>query len=436
MEKLFHFVWKHRLFPVKPMKTTDGQDVEVLYTGLHNNDAGPDFFNAQVKIDGQLWVGNVELHLKASDWMKHGHDRDEKYDNVVVHVVTEADTDVWNTKGQRLPQVVVPIPEWLKENYEQLLREDRYPRCHRMIPEMPRLTIHAWMAALQTERLERKTEDVMNRVKECNGAWEEAFFLTLARNYGFGVNSDAFEMWARSFDLHMVARHRDDLFQIEAFFIGQAGLLDINAAPEQHREAMENDLYYQRLKSEYRYLAHRFQLTPIDHKMWKFMRMRPQNFPYIRLSQLAYLYYRTRRLMGQLVDCKDVKELREAMKTKVSDYWQTHYLFGVESEKNEKNMSDASLDILLINTVIPLLFAYGRYRRNEALVEKAVDMLEQLKPEDNNIVRLWRECGLDVENAGDSQALIQLKKEYCDKKECLRCRIGREFMKTKQHPLL
>ena len=430
MEKLFHYTWKHRLFPLRSLVTTDGRSVDIVDVGMHNHDAGPDFFNAKIKIDGTLWVGNVEVHLKASSWNLHGHDRDEAYDNTILHVVCEADTDVFTSKGQRLTQLEMPIPDYLRQNYDQLLRDDKYPRCHKIIRDLPQLTVLSWLSALQTERLERKTVDIMSRVNRLDGAWEDAYFQTLARNYGFGVNGEAFEQWAKVLPLKAVDHHRDDLFQIEALFFGQSGLLDINASPLSHRANMEGDEYFHRLLREYKYLAHKFSLTPMDGRQWKFMRLRPQNFPYIRLSQLANLYYNRKAGMSQLIECTTTKELFEALSTQVSDYWQTHYLFGVESEKNDKKMSKSSLEILMINTVIPMLFAFGRYKNNEALVDRAIDFLDELKAEDNNIVRLWRECGMNVKSAGDSQALIQLKKEYCDKHECLRCRIGYQYIKS------
>lgn len=429
MEELFHYTWKHRLFPLKTLTTTDGKLVEVIDPGLLNHDAGPDFFNAKIKIDGTLWVGNVELHLKSSQWYLHAHDKDEAYDNIILHVVCEADMDAYNTKGERIPQLVLPISDNIKANYEYLLKEDKYPRCYKIIPELAKINIHSWMSALQTERLERKTRDIMQKLNDLNGAWEDTYFQTLARNYGFGVNSDAFEVWAKHIPLRAVDHHRDNLFQIEAIFFGQAGLLDINTTPKSHREEADKDSYFHELAREYKYLAHKFSLTPMDAKLWRFLRLRPQNFPYIRLSQLANLYYNRTAGLSQILDCKNTAELSKALATQVSEYWQTHYVFGIESEKNEKHMAKASIDVLMINTVIPMLFAYGRYKHNELLVDRALSLLEELNAEDNNIVRLWRECGLEVANAGDSQALIQLKKEYCDKKECLRCRIGYQYLK-------
>lgn len=429
MEKLLHYVWKHRLFPQVNLVTTDGLSVEVIDAGLHNNDAGPDFFNAKLKVGGVMWVGNVELHLKSSQWYQHGHERDEAYDNVVMHVVTEADRDVFNSRGERLRQLVISIPQSVKDNYAVLLHEDRYPRCYRIIPELDTLTIHSWMSALLTERMERKAVDIAQRAKEANGSWEDAYFQTLARNYGFGVNTDAFEMWAKSFPIHNIDHHRDDLFQIEAFFYGQAGMLDPGFIPERYREQSEHDLYLSRLRMEYRFLRNKFHLEPIDHNLWKQLRLRPQNFPQIRMSQLATLYYNRKSNLSRLLDCKTVAEMTELFATQVTDYWQTHYTFGVESERSEKHMSKSSIQLLILNTAVPMLFAYGKYKHSEEYVSRAISILEELKAEDNNVVRMWKECGLSVSNASDSQALLQLKREYCDKKECLRCRVGYRFLK-------
>ena len=225
MEKLLHYTWKHRLYPLGTLATTDDKTVEVIDPGLHNmKDAGPDFFNAKIRVNGTEWVGNVELHLKASDWFRHGHDRDSAYDNVILHVVTEADMEVTTSSGRVVPQMVLTIPERLKTDYEHLLHQDKYPPCYERIPDIPKVKTHMFMSALQTERLERKTREIVKRMKDSRGSWEDAYFQTLARNFGFGINSEAFETWAMTIDLNKAAHHRDDLFQIEALFIGQAGL--------------------------------------------------------------------------------------------------------------------------------------------------------------------------------------------------------------------
>ena len=431
MEALLHYCWKHKLFPLEPLMTTDRQLVEVIDPGLHNQHAGPDFFNAKVKVNDTLWVGNVEIHDKASDWYLHGHDRDAAYDNVVLHVCGTVDAIVRTHQGRSLPQMQLCVPTHVAEHYQELITIDRYPPCYKIIPDLTRLMVHSWMNALQTERLEQKTEAIRQRAALCGGSWEDAYFVTLARNYGFGVNGDAFEAWANSIPLHAVDHHRDDLFQIEAIFLGQAGLLDIGTVPERYREDALNEGYFAKMRNEYLYLQHKFGLQPIDGKMWKFLRMRPQNFPHIRISQLACLYHSRRAGLSQLVACETLEAMERVLSTNVSPYWQTHYVFGSESPKSAKHMSTHSLQLLMINTAIPMLFAYGRYRGDESLCDRAFTLLEQLGPENNNIVRMWQECGLDVQNAGDSQALIQLKKQYCDRKDCLHCRIGYEYMRKK-----
>lgn len=433
MEQLLHYCWKHKMLPLGELYTTDGRQVEVIDPGLHNHHAGPDFFNAKVKINGTLWVGNVEIHVHGNDWYQHGHDHDPAYDNVVLHVCQVPERDVVTSNGLYVPQLQISVPEGVRSQYEALLHEDRYPPCYQIIPDLPRLMVHSWLSALQTERLERKTTDILRRVQRCEDNWEDAYFVTLARNYGFGVNSEAFETWASHVPLGAVAHHRDDVFQVEALFLGVAGLLELDMVPERYQADALNEGYFARLRNEYLFLAHKFGIQPMDGTMWKFLRMRPQNFPHIRLVQLARLYVERRTGLRQLVDCTTVEQLRELYRVGVTPYWETHYTFGSESVKNAKRMSPGSINLLMINTAIPMLFAYGRHQGNEALCDRAFDLLEQLKAEDNNIVRMWSECGLQVSTAGDSQALIQLKKEYCDRKDCLRCRIGYEYLKKSKN---
>ena len=429
MEELLHYVWKHKLLPLTELQTTDGRVIEILDPGLHNRNAGPDFFNAKVKIGGTLWVGNVEIHMKSSDWYRHGHDRDAHYNNVVLHVVALADMEAKTQDGNYLPQMVLQIPQPLKDNYEELLHNDQYPPCYRIIPDLTRLTVHSWMAALQTERLEQKTEAIQRRVDQCDGSWEDAYFVTLARNYGFGINGEAFEQWALNVPLRAVGKHRDDLFQIGAIFMGQAGLLQLESIPERYQADALNEGYFAKLRNEYLYLAHKFTLTPMSYEPWQFLRLRPQNFPHIRIAQLANLYYERKAGLSVLLECETLEQLRQLLQTHVTPYWETHFLFGAESPQSSKKTSISSANLLIINTAIPMLFAVGRHRQNEKYCDRAFDFLEQLKAEDNHIIRMWKACGLEVNTAGDSQALIQLKKQYCDKRDCLRCRIGYEYLR-------
>lgn len=429
MEQLLHYVWKHKMFPLRELKTTDGKTVEVIDPGLHNRNAGPDFFNAKVKIGGTLWVGNVEIHDRASQWKAHHHGDDAAYDNVVLHVVGRSDCEVSDSRGRPLPQMELETPPQVEANYNELIKTDTYPPCYKIIPTLPKLLTHAWLDALRTERLERKRLDIERRAKAASGSWEDAYFATLARNFGFGVNSDAFEEWARHIPLDKTAHHRDDIFQIEAIFMGQAGLLDNEAINRRHRDEAAADGHLARLKSEYTYLAHKFSLQPMDWRMWRFLRLRPQNFPHIRISQMANLYHLHKTSLAALADCETTDALRSLLSVQATEYWETHYTFGAESERRKKRMAGASINLLLINTAIPMLFAYGKHTANSPLCERAIDFLDSLKAENNHIIRTWKEVGLSVATAGDSQALLQLKNEYCDRKDCLRCRIGYEFLK-------
>lgn len=430
MEKLLHYVWKHRILPLGPLTTTDGQEVEIIDPGLHNHDAGPDFFNAKVRIGGTMWVGNVELHLHSSDWQRHGHHTDAAYNNVILHVVTTADAEVITADGKRLPQFCLEVPEYVSQHYEELCRTEDYPRCWRIIPSIGKLTVHSWMSALLADRLTERAARCLEWLKAVDGDWERTLFIALARNFGFGINGDAFEAWGRYLPLYAAAKHRDDAFQLEALFLGTAGLLELDAVPLSAREAASTDGYFLRLQKEWEYLQHKFQLpAPMDYKRWRYLRLRPQNFPHLRIVQLAQLYHRGTASFSALMKATTRKAMHEALSTAPSDYWQTHYLFGVESKANTKHLSEASLDLLIINTICPMLFAYGEAHSEMSYQERAVQLLEELKPEKNYILRQWQQCGISVDNAADSQALIQLKRVYCDRKDCLRCRFGYEYLK-------
>ena len=432
MEQLLQITWMFKFFPLKELRTSDGRLIEVISPGKLNKNAGPDFTEAKIRIGTQMWAGNVEIHYKSSDWYLHGHDKNRDYDNVILHVATVLDTEVMKSNGQYVPQIQLTVPDYVREHYHELRKTETYPACYKAIPYFTSLKIHSWMASLQAERLEQKTEAIRHRVELCNGDWENAYFVTLARNYGFGINGDVFEQWAYNIPLSAVAHHRDDLFQIEAIFMGQAGLLELDAIPECYQKDALNEGYFALLRGEYQYLAHKFSMEPIDFKLWRFLRLRPQNFPHIRLSQLANLYYQQKAGLSQLVECVTIDQLRSVLGSQVTPYWETHYTFGSASDRNEKHISMGSINLLIINTAIPMLFAYGRHKKKEVLCDRAFDFLEQLKPENNHIIRMWQEVGLPVKTAGDSQALIQLKKEYCDKKDCLRCRFGYEYLKRKE----
>ena len=403
MEKLLHYAWKHRFFPPKALATTDGRSVELVDSGQVNRDAGPDFFNAKIRIDDTMWAGNVEIHLRSSDWFRHGHHLDAAYNNVILHVTMQADMEVTTQEGKRIPQLIMEMPEALCQGYEELLTTMDYPRCHRQVSSFSPLLRTGWMDALLCERLMERSERVLNYVTEMRGDWAHALMVTLARSFGFSLNGEAFERWGRMLPFHAAGKHRDSIFQLNALFLGTAGLL---AKVEDGK-----------LVAEYNYLAHKFSLTErLQEKDWRYMRTRPQNFPHVRILQLAQLFQRGSAELSNLLDAKDITSLRAC--------------FAM------KGLTDSSINLLLINTVVPVLYAYGRYHNEEIYEERAIGLLEQLKAEDNYIMRQWRNCGIKVDTAADSQALIQLKREYCDRKDCLRCRFGYEFLKRAVPPSL
>lgn len=424
MEKLLHYVWQHRLFPADGLLTDRGEPVTVVDPGLANADAGPDFLGAKVRIGRTLWAGNVELHLRASDWRVHGHDRDAAYDNVVLHVVELPDGEAVTTAGERVPQVRLAIPEALRHNYAALLAAGGYPPCRSAIGTLDTFTVGHWLGALTVERLENKARRIENLLERTGGDWEYVFFITLARNFGFGINGETFEDWALRIAPSEIGKHRDNLFQVEAFFFGQAGLLaDEAVRPEQR------DDHFRALQSEYAFLARKFTLAPLDFRRWRFLRLRPQGFPHIRLSQLARLYHEGRVTLSRLLEATSPEALHSLLRTGVTGYWETHYCFGRTTTARTKTLQGASLDLIVVNTVAPLLFAYGRRRENAALVERAVDLLEQTCPERNHIVRAWADAGIKARNAAETQALVHLKRAYCERQACLRCRFGAAYLR-------
>ena len=406
------------------LQTTTGEPVEVIDAGLPNTNAGPDFFNAKLKIGGTLWVGNIEVHTLASDWMRHGHDKDAAYDNVILHVAETVDCEVFRANGVPVPQLQLPCPDPVRQRYDELSHAEIYPPCYSILSSLPKLTVHSWLSALQVERFEQKARVIATRLERCNNHWEDVFFITLARNFGFGLNGDAFEAWASRLPFRAIDKHRDDLFQVEAFFFGQAGLLD--------EELPDADGYYLKLQKEFRYLQHKFELSvPMTATQWRFLRLRPGNFPHVRLAQLANLYYKERSLFSRIMEADTLEAVRKLLTVTTSPYWEEHFNFRKVSSSREKQVGKNAQNLIIINTVIPFLYAYGLHKADELLCERATGFLESLKAEDNHVIRHWSGAGLPVSTAADSQALLQLQKEYCDKKDCLRCRFGFEYLRQK-----
>ncbi len=414
-ERLLHYVWKFRLFSPSELKTSDGQCVEIIDAGLENTNAGPDFFNAKIRIGEKVWAGNVEMHTASSEWMKHGHHTDKNYNSVILHVVERIDKEVFNERGLPVAQLQISVSDKVRENADYLLKSNTDLPCRERLSEIQPAAINAWFNALGIERLERKTNEIFHHLERFNKSWEQSLYVLLSRNYGFGLNSDEFERLALSLPFNLVLKHSDNLFQIEALLFGQAGMLN--------NENLSDD-YCLQLKKEYDFLSKKYQLKPLNAFLFKNLRARPNAFPQSRIAQLAALLKQSAGLFSTILETEDYWRLRLYFQVSVSDYWKTHYSFGKSSAKTERYLGDASLDILLINTVAPVLFAYGTSVSIEKYCERALNILESVKPERNSIVSTFRAAGLSVENAFRTQAMIQLRKEYCDKRRCLHCRIG------------
>lgn len=419
MEQLLHYIWKYRLYQ-HPLQTSDGLAIEVIDPGMPNTDAGPDFFNAKVKIGDETWAGNVEIHNTPDDWNKHGHQTDRAYNSVVLHVVGKAGNAVRNEAGQLVPQCLMQVPAKLQNNYAYLLSADVPLPCSNFIGSVPRIHIRTMLESLLLERLERKSKDVFRLLEHFENSWNEVFYTVLARNFGFGLNSEPFERLALATPLSILLKHSDNLFQLEAILFGQAGMLE---------GANEADEYTSRLKEEYRFLRQKYSLRPLDAYLFKKLRVRPSGSPYLRIAQLARLCQSIPGLFSLILETEDVGKIRLHFHVNASDYWQTHYSFGETSPLKSKYLGDASLDIILINTVAPILFAYGLKTASEAHLSKATAFLETLRPESNAIVRQFADAGIRSDSAHDTQALIQLKREYCEKRKCLFCRVGHRLLK-------
>ena len=420
MEKLMQYVWKHRLWRSEDMVTNTGKKVRVVDPGLLNTDAGPDFFNAKIEIDGHMWVGNVEMHYRATDWKRHHHDSDKAYDSVILHVVAKDDAPVRRTNGELIPQLVLEVSPQFNADYASLVGATIEVPCATKIKQVPHLTIVEWVEGLAFERLHGKVERIHQLLDSFNGRWEDVCYVTLARNFGFGINNDAFERLARRTPLRLLGKHSDSVLQIEALLFGQAGMLDAQ------KPGM--DSYYNQLCTEYAFLSNKFQLTPMEKESWKLFRIRPQNFPYRRIAMLAQFIEGGFRMMNRILEAEGEKEMRALFEVELSGYWTKHYTFGKPNERATATLSRSSIDIILINTVAPLLYAYGELTGNYEMTDKAIKLLEDLRAESNSIVSHFVAYGIDCPDALTSQALVQLKREYCDARKCIYCKIGHHLL--------
>jgi len=418
MEQILQYVWKHRLFQ-NELKTTEGVAINIIDVGILNTDSGPDFFNAKVKVGDKVWVGNIEIHKYSSEWFKHKHHEDNAYNSVILHIVEFADKEVYNKNALNIPQCEITFPKSIQENINFLIDTDTPVPCCNRIREIDSFYLQSWLDCLIIERLERKVGDLERIFKRYNNSWSHVFYILLCRSMGFGLNSDAFERLAHSISINSILKQANNIKQIEAILFGQAGLLEDNSI---------TDEYYKSLTKEYKFLKNKYGLIPLNKEIFKLLRVRPSSSIYIRIAQLASLLQNIQGLPRKVLESSDIGQLRLLLHVNASTYWQYHSSFSKEETPKNKYIGDNSLDILIINTIVPFLFAYGNKNGKDEYINKAMNILYELKAENNSIIRLFSNFGLKAKNASDSQALIQLKKEYCDKKKCLFCRIGFRFL--------
>jgi len=419
-EDLLHYLWKYQRFNSN-FATTDGRAIRVENPGSINTDAGPDFTNAKIRIDNTLWAGNVEIHLKSSDWFVHRHHLDKSYDNIILHVVHEDDKPIFDKTGNKIATVELKdfIDNLLIFNYKNFIESKNLIPCSKLIPHVNELIIFNWLEKIAIERLQNKTEIIFNKLKLNKNDWEQTFYEVFARNFGFNVNAEPFELLAKSLPQHCFAKSKDKLFQIEALLFGQAGMLSDDFA----------DDYPAKLKTEYLYLQKRYGLTPVEKHLWKFLRIRPNNFPTIRLAQFASLIYKSNNLFSRVMESQSITDLYQLFDLDCSDYWHSHYVFDKVSRQSSKEPSKSTIDLLIINTIVPFMFAYGKIKEDENYTEKALEFLSGLPPEKNHMTAKFSDIGVKAVNAMQSQAVIQLYSNYCTKRKCLHCSIGDAVLK-------
>lgn len=401
------------------MHTVDGKRVQVLDPGRLNTDADPDFFNAKIIIDGCPWVGNVEIHVRASDWHRHGHDNDPAYDSVILHVVDADDAPIRRSNGEIIPQLRMPCAPDLRKLYDDLVgRSDIDLPCAHTIADLPSVYITDWLSALSFERLYDKTDRISDTLKRLNNDWEATCYVTLARALGFGINSEPFERLALSTPLMFIGKHADSIFTVEALLFGQSGLL----------EKVLSDSYAASLDREYRFMAHKFGLRQPQSLGWKMARMRPSNFPHRRIALLAAILCEGVRMMSRILKISSTDDAARLLCPALSGYWSSHFSFGPESPHATQSISRATINILIINAVVPLMLAYGQHHSDQSLTDRAISLLESLPPEHNSIIRQFDFAGITARDAMASQALIQLRRKYCELHKCLYCRIGHRML--------
>lgn len=418
-EEFLHWLWKNRLFDAGKLCDKEAGLIEVVSPGDYNRDSGPDFFNTRLIIDGTEWAGNTEIHINASDWYRHGHHTDHAYDNVIMHLVHNADTDVFTASGRRLVASRLEFDSSFWDNYLDFINNPSILACSGLIGMTDGLMVKHWLWSLAVERLERKSNEVREMLSKTGNDWEETVYRLISRYFGFRVNTDPFEMLASRLPLKIIRKHSDSLIQVEALLFGTAGLLD----EALFREAVTDD-YYLLLSREYRILRTKYSLQPVEGWLWKFHRLRPANFPTVRLSQLAALVSHSDGLFSRVLESHNTDSLRALLSVRASEYWNNHYLFGKEVPLKPGRAGKQSVELLVINAVAPALFVHGKVKQQQEECDRAIEILDSLPPEENSVVADFIEAGLRPESAFATQALLELRTLWCRYHRCLDCHIG------------
>lgn len=428
-EAFLHFIWKFQLFDKLPLTTTKGLSVNIVKVGFHNTDAGPDFTNAKINIGTEQWIGNVEIHLKGSDWLAHKHHNDKAYKTVILHVVFVNDKEIFlKTPGDL---AILDLSQYINldylDKYERLMKSKTAIPCSSSFHSVDSFIWYNWLNRLVVERLERKTEEIENQLQNLNFDWNEVFFRMLAKNFGFKVNAEPFLQLAESLPMKILSKHSDSSFQIEALLYGQAGMLNENF----------EDHYPLALKNEYAFLKNKYNLTSISTSSWKYLRLMPANFPVIRISQFAMAIKGNEHLFSRILEAKTLQDIRIMFEVKAHEYWEDHSAFERETKKSVKQLGNSSKENIVINTVIPFLFLYGKSKNKQEYIDKALHFLEECPAENNKITRSWDKLlkakgseNSKIGNALQAQASIELKNEYCSHKKCLSCSIGIQVLKN------
>ncbi|MEP6947842.1 MAG: DUF2851 family protein [Ginsengibacter sp.] len=419
-EDLLQYIWQFQYFNSSELLTSAGETIQIIYPGSHNRNQGPDFTGAKIKISKTLWAGNVELHINSSDWNLHNHSSDSNFNNIILHVVWNYDASIKDPNGNDLATFELKnrVSKLLLEKYRELMETAHFIPCEGQVRQVNELTLANWKQRLIAERLIAKSEKLLSILGETNFHWEEAFWWLIAANFGLTVNSDFFQRIAKTLPVSILAKHKNRTLQIEALLFGQAGLLN----------SQFHEKYPLMLQKEYRFYQKKYKLKPIDGELF-FLRMRPANFPSIRLAQLSMLIHESEHLFSKIKEASSLKEVKQMLDVKANDYWHYHYIFDQESDYREKTLGAQMINNIIINTIVPVLFAYGIHLNEQVYKDKAIKWLDELSAEKNSITKGFENLDFSNKTAMDSQALIQLKNKYCNKRLCLHCAIGNALLK-------